>query len=293
MIQLIASDMDGTLLSDHMTISDKNTEMIKAAQAQGIEFVIATGRAFDEAIPAVSQAGIECSYITSNGAQIFNKKGENILSIDIEQNKVVQVMDVFRKYDIYFELLTNQGSFSESEALRTENIAQWLMSTSKKLDHTSALEIASTHLDLLPIHYVQNFDELITQNNQKVLKFFAMGKINADALVYAKEDLVKLTGIDVTSSGSNNIEVNHFSAQKGSSLKRVADKLNIPMKNVAAFGDNFNDVSMIKAAGIGVAMGNAENEVKAIANFETLTNTEHGVAKAIENILNQQWISQH
>lgn len=289
MIQLIASDMDGTLLDDQMSISSKNAEMIKAAQAEGINFLVATGRSFAEAEPTVSKAGIECNYITSNGAQIFDARGNNIFSLAIEHPKTYQAMAILRKYDIYFELLTNQGGYSESEATRASHFGKWLMSTSPNLKLDEAKTIINSHLDLLPINYVTRFDTILTNDNQKVIKIFAMGDINQDKLGYAREELEKIDGLFITSSGANNIEVNHVQAQKGITLKKVADELKIPMKNVAAFGDNYNDVSMLKSAGIGVAMANAESGVKAIANYHTVSNVESGVANAIENILNKTW----
>ncbi|MCH4169071.1 MAG: Cof-type HAD-IIB family hydrolase [Streptococcaceae bacterium] len=289
MIQLIASDMDGTLLDDQMSISPKNAEMIKTAQAEGIKFLVATGRSFAEAEPTVSKAGIKCNYITSNGAQIFDADGNNIFSLEIEHQRTFQAMAILRKYDIYFELLTNQGGYSESEATRASHFGKWLMSTSPNLKLDEAKKIIDSHLDLLPINYIKRFDKILTNDNQKVIKIFAMGDINQDKLSYAREELEKIDGLVITSSGANNIEVNHIQAQKGITLKKVADKLEIPMKNVAAFGDNYNDVSMLKSAGIGVAMGNAEAGVKAIANYHTISNVESGVANAIENILNQNW----
>ena len=93
----------------------------------------------------------------------------------------------------------------------------------------------------------------------------------------------------MTSSGANNIEVNHESAQKGRSLQKVTELLNLPLSNVAALGDNFNDMSMIEAAGVGIAMANAEAEVKAIAKYETVTNIDNGVAYAIDRILAEEW----
>ncbi|MDR1567106.1 MAG: Cof-type HAD-IIB family hydrolase [Streptococcaceae bacterium] len=285
MIQLIASDMDGTLLNEQMSISKANIEMIHHVQEQGIEFLVATGRSFEEAAPTLNEAGITCSLITSNGAQVFDKTGENVLSIAINEKKTQLVIDVLRKYGIYFELITQRGGFSEDKAQRLELLSQWLKSTSPQLTHEEALKTATDHLYSLPTTYIRRFDTLIKAQKHQVLKVFAMGSIHQDSLEYAKEDLGKITGVVVTSSGANNIEVNHIHAQKGLTLQKVADKLAIPMQNVVALGDNFNDISMLKAAGIGVAMGNAESQVKTIADYQALSNTQDGVAWAIREIL--------
>ena len=90
---------------------------------------------------------------------------------------------------------------------------------------------------------------------------------------------------DVTSSWWDNIEIVPRSASKGSALQALAKSLNIPMDEVMVFGDSDNDLSMLKAAGVSVAMGNANERVRASARFETLTNDAQGVAAAIRAIV--------
>ena len=92
----------------------------------------------------------------------------------------------------------------------------------------------------------------------------------------------------VTSAFITDLEINHKDAQKGIAVAHYAKTLGLSMKEVFGIGDNFNDVSMIRDAGIGVAMGNAPDEVKAIADFVTDTNVNGGVAKAIWRVLEQE-----
>src|SRR5574341_1458379 len=114
MIQLIASDMDGTLLNGEMEISEANITAIKKAQDAGIEFVVATGRSIEEAKPILDAANISCRFITSNGAQIFDKNGENNFTLGIDKDKLTQIIPVLREHKIYFELFTNNGGFTEN-----------------------------------------------------------------------------------------------------------------------------------------------------------------------------------
>ena len=100
-----------------------------------------------------------------------------------------------------------------------------------------------------------------------------------------KDELSKDKNLVITSSGSRNIEINHVNAQKGVALAAFADSLNVPIDNVMAIGDNNNDASMIKAAGISYAVGNATDEIKMLAKHLTVNNTEDGVGKAIEEVL--------
>lgn len=289
MIQLIASDMDGTLLNEKMEISKENIAAIKKAQAAGIKFMVATGRSIEEAMPILKAAGITCQFITSNGAQIFDEDGQNISTVGIERDGLRQVVAILRRHQLYFELFTDQGGFTENSEARLTTVAQWLKSTSPTLSEAQALDIAKAHMTTLPIHDVANFDEVLANTSLMILKVFVMANIDTPSLLSAKAELLKISGLSITSSGANNIEVNHCDAKKGQALTKVADKLGIPLTAVAALGDNFNDVSMINAAGVGIAMGNAEADVKAIASYTTLSNIENGVALAVEKLVTGEW----
>ena len=289
MIQLIVSYIDGILLNDSMEISSENIAAIKKVQAAGLEFVVATGRSIEEAQPILQAAGIKCRYITSNGAQIFDENGQNIFTVGIEKKKLALTMSILRHHQIYFELFTDRGGYTENINDRIASVAHWLKSTSPNLSEAEAIEIAESHMATLPINFVADFKEVLENPEVTVLKIFAMGQIDDPALLLAKEELSQITNLSVTSSGANNIEVNHESAQKGRSLQKVTELLNLPLSNVAALGDNFNDMSMIEAAGVGIAMANAEAEVKAIAKYETVTNIDNGVAYAIDRILAEEW----
>lgn len=289
MIQLIASDMDGTLLNGEMEISEANITAIKKAQAAGIEFVVATGRSIEEAKPILDAANISCRFITSNGAQIFDATGQNTFTLAIETDKIAKIIPVLRQHQIYFELFTNQGGFTENLADRIASVANWLKSISPNLSEAQAFENAKSHMSTLPISHVDSFNTILENPEIKVLKVFAIGEINAANLRLAKAELAQIAGLHVTSSGANNIEVNHIEAHKGASLEKMTDMLGVSLQHVAALGDNFNDVSMLQAVGLSIAMENAEAAVKSVAKQLTLTNTDHGVAHAITQILAGEW----
>ncbi|MCS7460247.1 Cof-type HAD-IIB family hydrolase [Paenibacillus doosanensis] len=97
-----------------------------------------------------------------------------------------------------------------------------------------------------------------------------------------REQLISWDMLEVTNSHPCNIELNPKGVSKASGLKQVCELLGIEMSQVIAMGDSLNDVTMIREAGLGVAMGNAQDEVKELADVVTATNEEHGVAKIIE-----------
>ena len=115
----------------------------------------------------------------------------------------------------------------------------------------------------------------------KINMFF----IEEDARVRMRKTLAEIPGILVTSSLSNNLEINATGANKGDALLQLAEYLGIKQEETMAFGDGENDITMLRTAGIGVAMGNAEPSVKAAADYVTVTNNEAGVAAAIRKFV--------
>lgn len=97
------------------------------------------------------------------------------------------------------------------------------------------------------------------------------------------EELRKNKELEITNSSPTNIEVNALGINKAAALAKVTEKLGFTMENVMAMGDSLNDIAMIKEAGLGVAMGNAQDIVKETADYITDTNNEDGVAKAIRH----------
>ncbi|MBO0486860.1 Cof-type HAD-IIB family hydrolase [Vagococcus fluvialis] len=281
MIKMIASDMDGTLLSSHLAISETNKEAVLEAQAQGIEFMVATGRAYSEAKPALDDAGIKCCMITGNGAQIFDENGEAIVTFSIDKKTTKEIMTTLREKNLYFELMTTNGVYAESQPQRVENFATLLANQVPHLTFKMAIAMASTHLNMLPVHYINNYDDLLVDDSVEILKVIAFSDEGPKLLRPIADELEANGPLYVTASFPNNIEINHKDAQKGNAVKLMAEKRGIGLEDVMTIGDNFNDVSMLKVAGVSFAMGNAEEDVKKIAKYEADTNMNHGVGKAI------------
>lgn len=278
---MIASDMDGTLLTSHLSISELNKDAVLKAQEQGIEFMVATGRAYTEAKPPLEDAGIRCGMITGNGAQAFDADGNEIFTISIDKKIAKKVMVILRENGLYFELMTSKGVYSDSQPQRLENFATLLAENIPHITFKMAIAMASTHLNMLHINYTESYDELIESDDIEVLKVITFSDGGQEVLQPIAREIEKLDDVHVTSSFPNNIEINHKEAQKGVAVKRLAEAKGIDLKEVMTIGDNFNDVSMLEVAGVSFAMGNAEDDVKKVAKYEAETNVNDGVGKAI------------
>ena len=285
MIKLIASDMDGTLLGKKMEIPQENIEAIRYATDKGITFMVATGRGATEAIPVLEEANITCPMITVNGAEAFDETGKKLFTVGLEKETALSIIPLLKEAGVYFEIATDKGIFSDNPHLRIENAATMLANQLPHLTFKMAIAMASTHLAMLEVDYVKDYQELIDDNAITILKVIVFEQQGDKILKPLRQKVETIPDIVVTSSFPNNIEINHMNAQKGIAVKKYAEKLGIAMDEVMTIGDNFNDASMLELAGVSFAMGNAEEGVKKIARFETDNHDEGGVAKAIRRAI--------
>lgn len=287
MIKLIASDMDGTLLNNDLVVPEENISAIKEAQKAGIEFMIATGRGIHEALPLLEKYHLHPAYITLNGAQVFdeNEKVQVELPLNLEVSH--QIISTLRKYKLYFEMVTNQGIFSNSKVQRINNIANLITNLNPDTPFKLAIALSSARLELMKIQYIKDYDELLARPAINIFKIIAFDSNHPNNLISIKNDLINEfnSKIIITSSSKFNIEINDIHAQKGIALKKYADKKGISSDEIMTLGDNINDTTMIQYAKYSVAMENAVDSIKKIANYITSRNDQAGVAKAIKKAI--------
>lgn len=286
MVKLIVSDMDGTLLNEKMMISQANADAVREAEKQGIPFVVATGRGFTEAKPLLDEVGLSCPIITLNGAQVYDEKGTILKTAGITKDTARKILSVIRKHDLYCEITTGKGIFSESKAKRIESVASLLVETNPDTTYKMAVILAAARLEIMNIHYIDNYDALIDDETIDVLKIIAFSQNGSATLNPIAEELDKIGDLAITSSFENNIEINHIDAQKGIAVSEMAKKMDIDLADVMTFGDNLNDLSMLKITGYSFAMENGAEEAKKGAKYLTSTNSKNGVAEGIMLALN-------
>lgn len=282
MIKLIASDMDGTLLNEKMEVSNRNIQAIKKAEQSGIEFIIAAGRGLSEAKPFLKNH-IHPGFITLNGAEVFDNKENLISSNPLSVASQAKVVDYFHKYNVYFEVVTNKGIFSNDREARVNNLANLLVKLNPGINFKQALRDTQERVKMMPMNFVDNYDAIFNDKSYKIMKLIGFNEHQHRILAPLKKDITKnIKDVVVTSSSPNNVEINSVNAQKEIALLQYAQNRNILPEEIMAIGDNLNDYSMIKAAGTGVAMANAIPVIKEIAQISTDSNINDGVAKIIE-----------
>ncbi|WP_334333410.1 Cof-type HAD-IIB family hydrolase [Companilactobacillus sp. HBUAS59544] len=287
MIKLIASDMDGTLLNDKMAVSDRNIQAIKNAQKAGIEFLIATGRSLEEAKPFLKDR-VHPGYITLNGAEIYDKDENLISSNPISESSKIKVINYLKEHQIYFEVVTNKGIFSDNKDMRVTSLAELLVKLNPSTTYEQALADTMERIKLTPMTFVDSYDKILSDPSYQIMKLLAFSNKEQEVLGPLRTDIEKnIKDVVVTSSSPNNVEINSIDAQKGIALLQYAKDKNITQDQTMAIGDNLNDESMIRDAGIGVAMQNAIPAIKDLSDITTDNNVNDGVAQIVEEVINK------
>ncbi|MGM7700231.1 Cof-type HAD-IIB family hydrolase [Pseudalkalibacillus sp. Hm43] len=289
-MKLIAIDMDGTLVNNNTTINEENVEAIKKAQAAGIHVVVATGRSFEEAVNPVEEAGLNLPIIAINGAQFRNKEGEIKNSITLSKETYYKVDELLNHYSMYYELYTNKGTYSNDLEMAIDIIVDIIKSANPEVTDSHAHKLADYRVKNGRIHYTEDYHDIVKDPEVEIYKLLSFSR-NEKNRTDAMNDFLTFNDLAVSRSAEANIEITHRDAQKGIAVKNYADELGIPMKEVMAIGDNYNDVSMFELAGISVAMGNAEEDIKRLCSFTTKTNDESGVAHAIHTFMRKIEVS--
>ncbi len=272
-IQLIATDMDGTFLDDHKIAPEANLRALEACAARGIQIVPATGRTV-YAVPEEIRSLPGVRYgITTNGASVVDFQENRILhTCRMKAELAVMLMEMARDcgddimFDAYVDGIgyTTHTFYEKADYYTmTPELAYLVRKTRRPVDDNIA--------------YIRTCGSDV----EKVNMFF----VDPDARTRMRERLSGVAGIVVTSAISNNLEINATGADKGSALAFLAGHLGIAIEETMAFGDGGNDLTMIRTAGIGVAMENGDEDVKAAADYVTVTNNEAGVAAAIRRFV--------
>ncbi|HFK1529286.1 MULTISPECIES: Cof-type HAD-IIB family hydrolase [Bacillus] len=263
--KMIVLDLDDTLLRDDHTISPRTKEALMTAQEQGVKVVLASGRPTFAMRTIAKELHLEeyGSFILSfNGAKIINcKTDEELFSSTLPPEIVHSLYDISKEENVWIHTYIGDDIITEKNNSYTEIEGQ---------------------ITGMPIVEVNNLKESVQQPVVKVLMVE-----NPEHLQTVEAKLQKqLEGqLSVMRSKPFFLEFTEAGVTKGTSLNKLIQKLGIKREEVIAMGDSYNDQAMIEFAGLGVAMGNAPDDIKEIANYVTDTNMNDGVAKVVEKFV--------
>jgi Cof subfamily protein (haloacid dehalogenase superfamily) len=269
--KLIAMDMDGTLLNDKKEVSERSKQALRSAAELGVKLIVCTGRIFTSAKYYANMIGTKAPIVASNGAYIREKdRNEIVYEQALSDDVIYRLVDMIKSYDLYPQLFTIDTIYTEKLIYFSKNYSRW----NESLPEAYRIKI----------EVIENVKSIVEENSGKILKSVVMSD-DSCKIAELKREIKEKLDVTAISSMNNNIEVMAPDISKGNAVKILADYYGISSEQVICIGDNENDLSMIEYAGLGVAMGNATEELKLAADYITDTNENDGVAKVIEKFI--------
>ncbi|MBT9150674.1 MAG: Sugar phosphatase YidA [candidate division WS2 bacterium] len=260
--KLIAIDLDDTLLAADLSISPINRQAIACAVSKGVKVTISTGRMFRSTLPYVEQLKLDVPVITYQGALIKNAiSKEVVLARSLPLDISLEIIEESRKHGVYVQIYIADDYF---------------------FDKRNGYNQMYYDLSGIEGKAVKRLEDFLVEEPLKILIMDSPETISYLTGHYADKFKGKA---EITVSKSNYLEFTNIEASKGSALDYLSQLLGIKRDEVIAIGDGYNDISMIKYAGLGVAMSNAPDDVKKHADFITCSNEDNGVAYVINKFV--------
>jgi Cof subfamily protein (haloacid dehalogenase superfamily) len=263
--KMIVLDLDDTLLRDDLTISKRTKQSLMDAQEAGVKVVLASGRPSIAMLPIAEELRLKeyGSFILGfNGAKIINcQTGEEWFSSTLPAEMAHQLYEISRREKVGIHTYVNDQIVTNEANPYTD------------------IEGVLTNLE---INVVDDFIDTVKEPVVKVLM------LQEAAILDKVEEKLKREfagNLSIVRSKPFFLEFMEEGISKGASLNALIQKLGISREEVIAFGDSYNDLTMIEFAGLGVAMGNASDDIKAKADLVTDTNMNDGIAKVVEEFV--------
>lgn len=290
MYKLATIDLDGTMLNQYGVVTQNTKDAIKRAQERGIEVIIASGRPIDSIKTIAKEIKSEKYFISGNGAIIYDiSKNEIIYENTLKKQKTLDIIKICEENSIYYNIYTEKEIIAKS--LQCNALYYYKENTNKE-------EEDKTHINI-----VKDVYEYILKRDEKILK---IAICDSHQTIF-KSIMKKLREIDeievlevehmsrkMIRQGTEEVPIEYFyteisakNVDKWNAIEVLAEKMQIKPEEIIAIGDNMNDKKMIENAGMGVAMGQSVPIIKESAKYVTNTNTEDGVAKALDDLVMQ------
>jgi len=281
---LLATDLDGTLLNDQKEIDIETIEAIHEYRRRGGKVVICSGR-----------SPLSTKWI----ANTIGLKGEPIIAYNgailLDENGEVQEQAVFQHEPLlhFWELCEAEGiyaHFYEGDTLLVPMVNKWnenwIENNIPTLEKSGGrIKDCESMRKNCKIKVIDHFYQYMKENQPKITKIAVFD--DEDRLAdFSKQIVEQVEDMEISSSFNFlNLEISPSGVTKAAALVKLTEQQGIPISQTAAIGDNYNDSLMLSAVGLGIAMGNAPEKVKKLADQVTENNNEAGVAKAIRRYL--------
>lgn len=271
-IKLAATDLDGTLIASNGEISTENFEAMEEAIKKGLYIVPTTGRSFYEMPKELRERKSYTHCICSNGAVIFDRDGNEIWKSTFSMDKTMELFGILSEYDTMIEVYTKGTPVTETSKLTKEAYIHY--------------RVEENYHDVLTATRkgVENLKSFLSENSEGA-EMFNIFFSDAGERKEAFERIGKLDYVELTTSMASNMEILQRSVNKGSSLKMLCEKLKVKKEEVMAMGDSRNDLTLLSAAGTALAVANACDDLKKVADEVICSCDESAMAYALSRFV--------
>ncbi|TWI56198.1 Cof-type HAD-IIB family hydrolase [Halalkalibacter nanhaiisediminis] len=272
--RLLALNVDGTILRANSKISRQTKDAIEYVKDKGVYVTLATARPFPSAKKLAKTLKIDGCLITSDGAYVSSSLEEPVFVRRIKEEKALQIVDILEQYHCHVRVLHESYSIGNKVSQVNNLIAKMTIGIGDPLFY--------------PITFVDSVGE------QLIKEPIAPPKIQVQFFdpkeqIKAMNQLEKrVRGINIISSAPGRFDFVHEGVSKARGLQALGQHLGIQANEMVAIGANDNDVDMISQVGLGVAMGNATQAVKNVADWLTRSNEQDGVSYMIREVFRKQ-----
>lgn len=260
--RLLTLDLDGTLLNNDHDVSRRNIKILQMAEQQGIMAVLVSGRMHQSMLPISQKIGLRNPIISYNGGMVKHAEtGEVTFHLPVPRLFAVQLIEYCQRTGLHL-------NFGWNDQLYVRECNEW-----SALYESRTGVVAKATGNLLNLHAAEPTKMQVLADPEQIPNLFDQFQHMFDSDLY------------ITRTQPEYIEFMNPGVSKGLAIKALTEQLGIPIDETMAFGDGFNDESMIRTAGYSVAMENAEEEIKQISDYVTTSNDQDGVALAIEKLV--------
>lgn len=264
--RIIALDLDGTLLTPRKTILPESLEALQKAREAGVKVVIVTGRHHVAIHPFYQALALDTPAICCNGAYLYDYPAKSVLDADpLPQDQALAVIDMLDAEAIHGLLYVDDAMLYQTETGHVARTINW------------GLSLPEAQRPVF--RQVESLKE--AAKAAKSIWKFALSHPDTRALQQFSDRVDRELGLACEWSWHDQVDIAKAGNSKGRRLAQWVASEGFEMRDVLAFGDNYNDLSMLETVGLGVAMGNADEAIKARAGRVIGTNLEPGIAETI------------
>ncbi len=266
--KLLVIDIDGTLVNRYGNISAEDREALAKARDLGVQVSLSTGRVIKACLIILKQLSLDSYHIFFDGALVSSpSQGKEVYAQPISKVVVRQMVEFAQSHNIDLELYSVTHYFAERETWSTEA-------------HRQFFGLQATIVDFTNLWEGERIIKggLVTTTPQEAAKARHFCRQFSDSLHFSWARTPAYPGVDF-------INLLAPEVSKGKALETLASHLGVSLTEVVAVGDGTNDIPLLTSAGLAIAMGNAPDEVKAIADYITLDVDHSGLAAAINKLL--------